>query len=62
MNFRYCFKAGNSAIDPGEAPELWKYDKGSATWNTSDCFGNARLTNKDGYTDEVASAWGTLKE
>ena len=62
MNFRYCFKAGNSAIDPGEAPELWKYDKGSATWNTSDCFGNARFTNKDGYTDEVASAWGTLKD
>ncbi|RGU22498.1 hypothetical protein [Bacteroides cellulosilyticus] len=60
MNFKFCFyNAGYSAIDPGEAPELWKYDRGSATWTTSDCFSRARFTNKDGYTDEVKSAWGT---
>ncbi len=60
MDFSSCFSnTGYNAIDRGEAPELWKYDRGSATWTTSDCFRDARFTNKDGYTKEVASAWGT---
>lgn len=58
MDFSACFR--NVGItDRGEAPELWKYNRGSATWTTSDCFRNAGFTNKDDYTDEVASAWGT---
>ena len=58
MDFSSCFCYAGTT-DPGEAPELWKYNRGSATWTTSDCFSNARFTNKDDYTDEVKSAWGT---
>ena len=60
MDFSFCFfNAGYNAIDPGEAPELWKYNRGSATWTTFNCFLDASFTNKDGYTNEMASAWGT---
>ena len=66
MIFNFCFEnAGSEADTLGEAPELWKYDKGGSTWTTVRCFEGTNFTNHDattdGYTAEVATAWGTPK-
>ena len=67
MNFSYCFKdaCSQNSGGIGAAPELWKYERGSATWNTAECFTDARFTNRtsdaDGYTDQVVTAWGKPK-
>ena len=59
MLFNYCFQnAGEQNENPGEAPELWKYKRGSSTWNTTGCFYNAKATNLTS-NNEYNTEWGT---
>ena len=59
MLFNYCFQnAGEKNENPGEAPELWKYKRGSSTWNTTGCFYNAKATNLT-LENEYNTEWGT---
>ena len=61
MLFNYCFQyagAGKQNENPGEAPELWKYERGGSTWNTTDCFYNAKATNL-ASDNEYNTEWGT---
>ncbi|WP_349950176.1 hypothetical protein [Bacteroides cellulosilyticus] len=59
MLFNYCFQnAGEQNENPGEAPELWKYERGGSTWNTTGCFYNAKATNLTS-NNEYNTEWGT---
>ncbi len=59
MLFNYCFQnAGEQNENPGEAPELWKYERGSSTWNTTGCFYNAKATNLTS-DNKYNTEWGT---
>ena len=59
MLFNYCFhNAGEQNENPGEAPELWKYKRGSSTWDTTGCFYNAKATNLTS-DNEYNTEWGT---
>lgn len=59
MLFNYCFQnAGEKNENPGEAPELWKYKRGSSTWNTTGCFYDAKATNLTS-DNEYDTEWGT---
>ncbi|MDC7174595.1 hypothetical protein PQH01_00890 [Bacteroides cellulosilyticus] len=59
MLFNYCFqKAGEQNENPGEAPELWKYKRGSSTWDTTGCFYKAKATNLTS-DNEYNTEWGT---
>ena len=67
VTFSKCFyRAGYELTsgNQGEAPELWKYTKGSGSWTTTDCFTEAYFTNNttaDGYDATVTASWGTPK-
>lgn len=59
MRFNHCFQhAGKDSTNPGEAPELWKYERGGSTWNTTGCFDNANATNLT-LDYEYNTEWGT---
>ena len=58
MSFYYCFKDVGKLLSPGSggtAPDLWSYDKGGASWTTTDCFANA--THLSNYAS-IPTAWG----
>ena len=58
MSFSYCFKDVGKLLSPGSggtAPDLWSYDKGGASWTTTDCFANA--THLSNYAS-IPTAWG----
>ena len=41
MNFGYCFSGVGTVLNSGAggtAPDLWDYEKGGASWTTTDCF------------------------
>ena len=62
MNFTSCFmNTGGSLtdVDASIAPQLWKYDKGGATWTTTDCFQNCKASNSSWTDDMDQTAWGT---
>ena len=59
MRFNHCFQhAGKDSTNPGEVPELWKYERGGSTWNTTGCFDNANATNLT-LDNEYNTEWGT---
>ena len=59
MLFNNCFqKAGEQNENPGEAPELWKYEKSGSTWQIQKCFDNANATNLT-LDNEYNTEWGT---
>lgn len=59
MLFNYCFhNAGEQNENPGEAPELWKYEKGGSAWQIQKCFDNANATNLTS-DNEYNTEWGT---
>ena len=49
MNFGYCFSGVGTVLNSGAggtAPDLWDYEKGGASWTTTDCFQNCtNVTN-----------------
>ena len=58
MSFYYCFENVGKLLSPGSggtAPDLWSYDKGGASWTTTDCFANA--THLSNYAS-IPTAWG----
>ena len=58
MSFSYCFENVGKLLSPGSggtAPDLWSYDKGGASWTTTDCFANA--THLSNYAS-IPTAWG----
>ncbi len=59
MVFTYCFYNVGSALSSdasgGTAPDLWNYDKGSASWTTTNCFKGA--THLSNYAS-IPKAWG----
>lgn len=59
MLFNYCFQnTGEQNENPGEAPELWKYEKGGSTWQIQKCFDDANATNLTS-DNEYKTEWGT---
>ena len=59
MDFRNCFYQVNLHNNSGTAPALWKYEKGSGQWKTTNCFKGCIMSNSEDITDY--SAWGTPK-
>ena len=59
MRFNKCFENVGSALSSGTsggtAPDLWSYEKGGASWTTTDCFKGA--THLSNYAS-VPTAWG----
>ena len=59
MDFRYCFFQVNLHSNSGTAPALWKYEKGSGQWKTTNCFKGCIMSNSKDIQDY--STWGTPK-
>ena len=59
MRFNKCFENVGSALSSGTSggtvPDLWSYEKGGASWTTTDCFKGA--THLSNYAS-VPTAWG----
>lgn len=59
MMFNNCFySVGNTGANLGEAPELWKYERGGSTWSIQQCFEEANATNLTS-DNEYNTEWGT---
>lgn len=56
MDFELCFFGVGGKTEPypptGTAPELWKFDRGGATWTTVGCFKGAYVTNAGDIPNE----------